>query len=76
MVQAGFIAATNIYRDDDKPKYRRGNRVLVAVNVLSILIFVAAKAYYVIRNKQRDKKWKALSREVSCPPRVFIHTVN
>ncbi|PVH93441.1 MFS general substrate transporter [Periconia macrospinosa] len=63
LVQAGNIASSNIYRDDDKPKYRRGNRVLIGINILSFSLFIIAKVYYVWRNKQRDKKWNAMSRE-------------
>jgi len=62
-VQLGGICSAYIYRDDDKPKYRRGNRNLIAINVLSIVLFLFAKAYYVWKNKTREKKWQSLSRE-------------
>lgn len=62
-VQLGGICGTFVYRDDDKPYYRRGNRTLIAINVLGILLFLFAKAYYVWKNKQRDKKWNAMTKE-------------
>lgn len=65
MVQCGGITAANIYRNDDKPLYKRGNRVLIGINVLSIVLFLFAKVYYVTKNKIRDKKWNALTLEVS-----------
>lgn len=65
-VQLGNIAATFIYRADDKPLYHRGNTQLIIINVFVIVLFVIAKAYYVFRNKQRDRKWNALSAKVSC----------
>lgn len=60
-VQAGDIAAYFIYREDDKPKYRRGNTSLIAINVLAIVLFLGAKAYYVYENKRRDKVWSEMS---------------
>ena len=64
-VQLGSIVSANIYRADDSPKYKRGNRDLIAINVLAILLFLFAKIYYVTKNKIRDRKWNALSYEVS-----------
>lgn len=65
-VQLGGIISSNIYRDNDSPKYKRGNRTLIAINVLSIVLFILAKAYYIIKNKYRDRKWNALTLEVCC----------
>ncbi|KAJ5450721.1 uncharacterized protein N7458_007170 [Penicillium daleae] len=62
-VQAGDAAAFFIYRDDDKPKYRRGNTDLIAINILAIVLFLAAKAYYVFQNRRRDKIWNAMSEQ-------------
>lgn len=63
MVQCGGIISANIYRNDDKPYYRRGNRNLLIINIVSIFLFFFAKYYYVTKNKIRDKKWKAMSHE-------------
>jgi predicted MFS family arabinose efflux permease len=62
-VQLGAICATFIYRTDDKPLYHRGNRNLIIINLLSIGIFLFTKAYYVTKNKIRDKKWNAMTPE-------------
>ena len=56
--------AANIYRDNDKPLYKRGNRVLLAINVLVIFLFLFSKAYYVTKNKIRDRKWNAMTPKV------------
>lgn len=40
-----------IYRAEDKPYYHTGNRVLMALAVWSAAVFIAAKIYYVRRNK-------------------------
>jgi hypothetical protein len=55
--------SANIYRTNDSPKYKHGNKVLIAINVLSIALFLFAKVYYILKNKSRDKKWNALTIE-------------
>ncbi|KAF9895354.1 hypothetical protein FE257_000258 [Aspergillus nanangensis] len=62
-VQLGNIIGNNIYRADDKPKYRRGNTVLLALNILGVLLFLGTKAYYVLRNRQRDRIWASMTEE-------------
>ncbi|VVT48688.1 uncharacterized protein SAPINGB_P001902 [Magnusiomyces paraingens] len=62
-VQAGSIIAANIYRKDDSPKYRRGNRVLFAIAFVSLASLLATKVYYVWRNKSREKIWSAMTIE-------------
>ncbi|KAH8109449.1 allantoate permease [Phellopilus nigrolimitatus] len=53
-VQASSVVASNIYRADDAPRYRRG-----AVNLL--VLYPGTKAYYVWRNKRRERVWNAMS---------------
>ena len=48
---------------DDAPRYKRGNRVLVALVVMNFFIYCLTKAYYVFRNTQRDRKWNSFSEE-------------
>ncbi|KAI0400694.1 MFS general substrate transporter [Xylaria palmicola] len=62
-VQAGNVIGNFIYLEDDKPLYHRGNSVLFAVNILGIGLFFLTKAYYVWRNKQRDRIWGAMTEE-------------
>jgi hypothetical protein len=62
-VQLGNVIANFVYRDDDKPKYRRGNSALIGINVLCIILFLSTKFYYIWRNKQRDKVWNAMSEQ-------------
>ncbi|KNG88775.1 hypothetical protein ANOM_002799 [Aspergillus nomiae NRRL 13137] len=70
-VQASGIIASNIYRKDDAPRYKRGNRVLVALVAMNISIYLFTKAYYVWRNASRDRKWNAMSEEEK---RVYLAT--
>jgi hypothetical protein len=62
-VQSGNIIATNIYRDDDQPLYRRGNKILLGVCVYNVFLFYAVKAFYVWRNRVRDGQWNAMTKE-------------
>jgi hypothetical protein len=57
-IQLSGIASSNIYRDDDKPLYHRGNGQLIAINVATIVVYALAKYYYVARNS-----WKKRQRE-------------
>ncbi|KAF1963214.1 MFS general substrate transporter [Byssothecium circinans] len=62
-VQSGNMIASNIYRDDDQPLYRRGNKILLAICSLNIALFFFVKAFYIWRNKVRDQQWNAMSKE-------------
>ena len=54
---------SQIYRTADKPYYYTGNKVLIAICVYNIFLFVGAKLFYVYVNRSRDKKWNAMSKE-------------
>jgi len=62
-VQMGHICYSFAYQDYDKPYYRNGNTKLLAVNVLSIALFLATKVYYIWRNKQKDQIWNSMTEE-------------
>ncbi|KAF9886325.1 hypothetical protein FE257_011584 [Aspergillus nanangensis] len=61
--QLSGIIASNVYRDWDAPRYTFGNRVLVGLIGTNIVIFLSTKGYYMLRNRQRDRKWKAMTEE-------------
>ncbi|TVY44236.1 putative transporter [Lachnellula occidentalis] len=62
MIQLSGIASSNIYREDDKPLYHRGNKQLIAINVACIAANAAAKVYYTYRNKSNRAKWTAMTK--------------
>ncbi|KAM7198563.1 Major facilitator superfamily domain containing protein [Naviculisporaceae sp. PSN 640] len=62
-VQLGAVGANYVYQDYDKPYYPHGNTKLVVINCASIVVFLLTKAYYVWRNKQKDKIWNAMTKE-------------
>lgn len=60
-VQTGGIVSSNIYRADDAPRYVRGNKVLLAICVLNMGVYVGTRAWYAWRNKRRDEQWRGMS---------------
>ncbi|EGS20287.1 uncharacterized protein CTHT_0040260 [Thermochaetoides thermophila DSM 1495] len=60
-VQSGNIIASNIYREDDQPLYRRGNKILLAIVCYNIVQFYLVKLFYIWRNKVRERKWNAMT---------------
>ena len=62
-VQLSVIIQANIYREDDKPEYRRGNRVLIGLVSWNIVLYILVKLYYLHRNKSRATVWDAMTPE-------------
>jgi hypothetical protein len=62
-IQTSGIIAANIYREDDAPRYERGNRVLLLVVIINIFLYLGTKVYYVKRNAYRDRKWGAMTND-------------
>ena len=63
MIQLCGIASSNIYRDDDKPYYHRGNGQLIAINIAAVAANVLAKVYYSYRNKRNSTAWNGMTKE-------------
>ncbi|KAJ4416796.1 hypothetical protein N0V82_006525 [Gnomoniopsis sp. IMI 355080] len=62
-VQAGNIIGSNIYREDDRPNYVRGNKILLAFTCYNIVQLWFVKYYYVKRNQRREEAWAKLNGE-------------
>jgi hypothetical protein len=62
-VQASNIISQNIYRNDDKPLYRRGNKILIGLTVYNFALFIGAKGYYMYVNSKRERVWAGMSKE-------------
>jgi hypothetical protein len=62
-VQLSSIASAYIYAEHDKPKYKKGNQALVIINIAVIVAFLLTKAYYMLRNRRRDRVWAAMTDE-------------
>lgn len=62
-VQACAVIASNVYQKDDAPRYRDGNKNLIAVACMNICLYVLTKLYYIWRNQSRAKIWDAMTPE-------------
>ncbi|KJR89272.1 uncharacterized protein SPSK_06066 [Sporothrix schenckii 1099-18] len=62
-VQLSGIISAQIYRADDAPLYRRGNKVLLGILALNFVVYGFAKVYYVKRNQYRDRVWNGMTEE-------------
>ncbi|KAM0802956.1 major facilitator superfamily domain-containing protein [Usnea florida] len=62
-VQASSVIGSNIYRNDDKPLYRKGNKVLIGICVYNMALFIGAKVFYIVKNRSRRQKWDAMTAE-------------
>jgi len=62
-VQTSGIIAANIYQQDDAPRYKRGNHLLLSLLILNIFLYIGTKVYYVKRNAYRDKKWAGMTED-------------
>ncbi|KAJ5765886.1 hypothetical protein N7520_005445 [Penicillium odoratum] len=62
-VQISSIAGANVYRTHDAPYYKHGNKVLIALAVVSLFLFIGSKFYYDWCNKRNAAKWDAMTSE-------------
>ncbi|KAI6016945.1 allantoate permease [Pisolithus microcarpus] len=63
-VQASSIIASQIYVASDAPRYERGNRILIIICCVNLgILYPGTKAYYIWRNRQRDKIWNRMTVE-------------
>ncbi|KAG4430477.1 hypothetical protein IFR05_014039 [Cadophora sp. M221] len=62
-VQTSGIIAANIYQEDDAPRYKRGNHILLSLLALNIFLYLSTKVYYVKRNAYRDRVWNSMSED-------------
>ncbi|KAF6826327.1 transporter YIL166C-like protein 3 [Colletotrichum musicola] len=62
-VQTSGIISSNIYRSDDAPLYKRGNRALLGIVCMNLVLYPLVKSYYAFRNRRRDRTWTGMSEE-------------
>ena len=72
-IQLSGISSSNIYREDDKPLYRRGNQQLIAINVATIVAYALAHVYYSRRNQWKKSQWEQKSPEEKA---IYLETTS
>jgi len=60
-VQTGAIISANMYRKDDKPLYKRGNRDLIAICCMNICLYIGTFFFYRTLNARRERIWSSWS---------------
>ncbi|EMD30968.1 hypothetical protein CERSUDRAFT_120233 [Gelatoporia subvermispora B] len=60
-VQTGSIVSSYVYRANDAPLYKRGNRALIGITVLNIVLYLFTYFFYREINTRRDSIWKSWS---------------
>ncbi|KAF9563387.1 MFS general substrate transporter [Agrocybe pediades] len=58
-VQTGSIISANIYRADDKPLYKRGNRALIGICCMNICLYIGNFIFYRTLNARRERIWNS-----------------
>ncbi|KAI0699336.1 MFS general substrate transporter [Cerioporus squamosus] len=57
--QADGMISANIYREDDKPLYKRGNLALIIICAVNIVLYILTYVFYKGINKRRDRIWSS-----------------
>ncbi|KAH8594418.1 major facilitator superfamily transporter [Bisporella sp. PMI_857] len=63
IVQIGSLIGSQIYRKYDSPYYKQGNKVLISICALSLIVFVVQRYYLIILNNRKEKIWESMSAE-------------
>ncbi|KAL5341424.1 major facilitator superfamily domain-containing protein [Aspergillus crustosus] len=63
IVQMGSVVSSQIYRSYDSPYYYTGNKVLISICALSLVVFVVQREFLRHLNRQKERKWDALTPE-------------
>ncbi|KAL4899365.1 hypothetical protein BDW74DRAFT_115835 [Aspergillus multicolor] len=63
IVQMGSVIGSQIYRSYDSPYYYQGNKVLISICALSLVVFIVQREYLRHLNRQKERKWDAMSSE-------------
>lgn len=63
IVQVGSLIGSQIYRADDAPYYHRGNYVLLAICVLTLVVVIVQREFLRHLNRKKDVAWSAMTLE-------------
>lgn len=54
---------TEIYRANDAPYYHTGNKILISLCVLALIVVVLQREFLRYLNRQKERTWGAMSLE-------------
>ncbi|CEJ59615.1 Putative Major facilitator superfamily transporter [Penicillium brasilianum] len=63
IVQVGSLIGSQIYRADDAPYYHRGNSVLLAICVFTIVVVIIQRELLRHLNRKKDMMWRSMTVE-------------
>lgn len=81
-VQTSSIAGSYVYAASDRPRYKKGNTVLLIVVFVNVFImYPGIWLYYGARNRYKERKWNAMTVDeqkhcASPRPLPQLHVVN
>lgn len=59
----GSVISSQIYRKWDAPYYKNGNKVLISILCLSVVVFIAQRQWLVRLNKKKSDQWDQMTPE-------------
>ena len=60
IVQIGSLIGSQIYRADDAPYYYRGNKVLISICALSLVVMLGQRWWLILLNKRKERVWERM----------------
>lgn len=61
IVQIGSLIGSQIYRAYDAPYYHQGNKVLIAICALSLVVFGVQRWWLMVLNGRKERAWEGMS---------------
>jgi hypothetical protein len=61
IVQIGSVIGSQIYRADDAPYYYRGNKVLISICALTLVVLLLQRTWLAMLNKRKQKIWAGMT---------------
>jgi ABC-type Fe3+ transport system permease subunit len=60
---SGSVISSQIYRKWDGPYYKNGNKVLISILSLSVVVFIVQRQWIIHLNKKKVEKWEQMTPE-------------
>jgi hypothetical protein len=61
IVQIGSVIGSQIYRADDAPYYYRGNKVLISICALTLVVLLLQRTWLARLNKRKETVWAGMT---------------